>query len=234
MAEKMHDDDDAADNQLGQSRIRVPVPDPTLLTTQQLIREQLGLQALLEEKLASVARSNDQHREIIETRLDGMDKAIKLLQDTADKFPARIDEKISALRQVVEQQLHTHVEKFYGIEKQFQERDVRTEQAAGAVKIAVDAALQAQKEAVGEQNKSSALAIAKSENATTKQIDALGQLLGTMTKAFDDKLSDIKDRVNRIEGLGAGAKESWGVMIAIVMALIGIGGAVIAFVKATP
>jgi ribosome maturation protein Sdo1 len=170
---------------------------------------------LLEVKLTSATDAVSLIREIIETRLDGMDIAIRLLQDTADKFPARIDEKIGSLRAV-------HEERFVSIQTQFAERDVRTEQAAGAVKIAVDAALQAQKEAVGEQNKSSALAIAKSETSTTKQIDQIGTLIQNNTKAFDDKISDVKDRVNRIEGMGAGAGALWGYALAALGILIGL------------
>lgn len=87
---------------------------------------------------------------------------------------------------------------------------MRTEQSSKDSKVAVDAALQAAKEAVGEQNKSSALAIAKSETATTKQIDQLGILIQNNTKAFDDKISDLKDRLTRIEGMGQGASAMWG------------------------
>jgi hypothetical protein len=50
------------------------------------------------------------------------------------------------------------------------------------VKIAVDAALQATKEAVAEQNRSFALATDKSETATMKQIDALGLAIQTANK----------------------------------------------------
>src|SRR6185369_6029345 len=142
-----------------------PVPDPTLLTTQQLLRENLWL------------------REVLETRLNGMDKAIELLQATADKFPARIDEKIVSLQQV-------HEEKFNSIQVQFKERDVRTEQTSKDSKVAIDAALQATKESSVEQNKSFALATAKSEAGFSKQIDQLGVLIQTMTKAFDDKIDD--------------------------------------------
>lgn len=167
-----------------------PIPDPTRLTTEQLDREIGSLRAVLDAGLASL-------RQIIEARLNGNDRAIQLLQSTADKFPQWVDEKIAAVRDVV-------TEKFNSIEKQFTERDVRTEQAAGAVKIAVDAALQAQKEAATETNKSGTAAITKSETATTKQIDQLGELIRTMTKGFDDKIGDVKDRLTRIEGKGEG------------------------------
>jgi hypothetical protein len=184
----------------------IPIPDPSILTTEALAREIFALRELLEVKLGAADTSITQIRAILETRLDGMDKAIRLLQQTADKFPAAVDEKIHALREIHEQRFtaitDTTSEKFLSIEKQFAERDVRTEQAAGAVKIAVDAALQAQKEAAGEQNRSNALAQSKSETAFTKQIDQMSTLIQTMTKAFDDKIGDVKDRLTRIEGKG--------------------------------
>jgi hypothetical protein len=215
--------------------LNIPIPDPSLMTTAALSREIFTLRELLEVKLGSLNASLELIRAVIETRLDASDQAIKLLQDSADRFPSRIDEKIRALKDVHDQKFlsfegATH-EKFSSIEKQFKERDVRTDQAAGAVKIAVDAALQAQKEAANEQSKSNAAATAKSEAATTKLIDAQATLITNMTKGFDDKIGDVKDRITRIEGLGVGAKESWGVIVAIIGVIIGVGGAVAAYLK---
>jgi hypothetical protein len=67
-----------------------------------------------------------------------------------------IDEKFQTIRSKFE-------EKFASIDKQFLDRDTRVEQMAKASAEALSAALQAAKEAVGEQNKSSALSINKSE-----------------------------------------------------------------------
>ncbi len=183
-----------------------PIPDPTRLTTEQLNREIASLREILIAGQLAL-------KEIIETRMAGNDRAITLLQATADKFPGWVDEKIHALKDVHEQRFvaltDTTAEKFLSIQTQFAERDVRTAQAAGAVKIAVDAALQAQKEAATETNKSSTAAITKSEAATTKQIDQLGDLIRTTTKGSDDKFTDVKERLTRIEGTGEGGKAMW-------------------------
>lgn len=154
-----------------------------------------------------------------------MDKAIELLQSTADDFPGRMDEKIASLKSV-------HDERFASIETQFLERDTRTEQTSKDSKVAVDAALQAAKEAVGEQNKSSALAIAKSEAATTKQIDQIGVIIQTTTKGVDDKIDDIKGRLQAIEGQKIGGRERtqdfkdhtglWISLIAVLIAAISL------------
>jgi hypothetical protein len=174
------------------------VPDPTTLTTQQIQREASAL------------------REAIEARLDGGDKAVVLLQTAFDRFPVVVSTSVKQLQEL-------HQEKFDSIQVQFRERDTRTEQTSKDSKVAVDAALQAAKEAVGEQNKSSALAIAKSEAATTKQIDQIGSIIATTTKSIDDKIDDMKERLLAIEGRKKGADSLWGLVV-------GGGGLLIAIV----
>lgn len=194
-----------------------PVPDPTTLTTQQLIRE-----------IGAV-------REIIETRLDGMDKAIELLQKSSDKFPEFVKSEVVTLFKL-------HQEKFESVQTQFQERDVRDERSSRDSKTAVDAALSAAKEAVGAQNASSALAIAKSETATDKRIDQQGTLIANATKALDDKIDDLKERLTRIEGKAEGKVTAVadhqtntgmivGIIGAVFMVIFGLAGIAIALYR---
>jgi hypothetical protein len=172
-----------------------PRPDPTVLTTDQLRREIAAL------------------REIIETRMQGMDRATQLLQATTNRIPSDVDTKVDHLKTL-------HEEKFHSIEIQFHERDVRAEQTSRDTKTAVDAALQAAKEAVGAQTQASDRAIAKSETATTKQIDQITQLIQSNAVAQDAKISDLKDRLLLIEGRGSGFASSW---VIVLGALGGIG-----------
>jgi DNA anti-recombination protein RmuC len=152
-------------------------------------------------------------KQIIETRLDGMDKAIELLQKVSDKFPSQVTDAVGQLQKV-------HEEKFHSIATQFTERDTRTEQTSRDSKVAVDAALQAAKEAVGAQTQSSDRAIAKSEAATTKQIDQIGTQIGTIQKSIDDKIDDIKARLQAIESLKKGSTDAWVVVLGIAMLLL--------------
>lgn len=183
-----------------------PVPDPTSLTTQQLLRELSGL------------------REVLEARMNGSDNLIRMLQDHLDKKSDVIRTEVGHLRIL-------HEEKFSSIQIQFSERDTRTEQTSKDSKVAVDAALQAAKEAVGEQNKSSALAIAKSEASTTKQIDQIGVLITATSKATDEKINDIKSRLDRGEGSSHGMSNLFGWIVAGILTAISILSFVLSHLK---
>jgi hypothetical protein len=158
-------------------------PDPTALTTAQLYREITAL------------------RDIMETRLSAMDKASILFENNLTRVPTDTDKQIDHLRQV-------HDEKFLSIQKQFDERDIRAKASEVAAQTAVNAALQAQKEAAGAQNDSNAAAILKSESATVKQIDGILALLASNTKAIDDKITVINGRLDRGEGADRRTRET--------------------------
>ncbi len=188
---------------------RVPSPDPTVLTTQGLLQAIAALREILEARM-------DGQQALAEQRVVSVDTAVKLLQGLVAQQPALVDAKLENLRIL-------HEEKFKSIQTQFLERDVRAEGSAKDQKVAVDAALQAAKEAVGEQNKSSALAINKSETATNKQIEQMGLLITTATKGIDDKISDLKDRLTAIESGTLGGhkvKDDSRATIAIVVAAL--------------
>jgi hypothetical protein len=155
------------------------------LSPDQLYRELIGL------------------REIIETRLNAIDKATTIFQDNLTRMPTEVDKQIAHLKEL-------HEEKFRAIQTQFSERDTRVEETARSTKIAVDAALSAAKEAVVAQNLASAAAIAKSEMATSKQIDGIQALIASNNKAQDEKIDDIKGRLDRGEGQTQGHDKSAG------------------------
>jgi len=216
-----------------------PVPDPTRLTTEQLMVAIASLKELIFARLDSNAKALEriEHsfnvrldgmreidkavQEILETRMAGSDKAIKLLQDISDGTFFKVDEKISE-------------EKFSSIQTQFKERDVRGEQSAKDSKVAVDAALQAAKEAGSEQNKSNALAQAKSEASFTKQIDGLSAFIASNVKGLDDKINDLKERFSSGQGVIKGEREqivtrqaSNANVIALASVIAGVVGAII-------
>src|ERR1043165_1319156 len=152
-----------------------PIPDPTLLTTQQLQREISAL------------------KEIIFTRLDANDKAVQLLHEDVTRVPTDTDKAIAHLREL-------HDERFESIEKQFSERDTRMTRELEPNQPALEAALLSAEKAVNKQNENFALSIAKSENSTNKQMEQMATLIHTSNGALEGKISDLKDRDTIIEG----------------------------------
>jgi hypothetical protein len=139
---------------------------------------------------------------------------VRTIPDPSSLTTAQLHRELASLRELIEARLDGTDKR---IEIQFTERDKRAEQTAKDSKVAVDAAFSAAKEAVGEQNKSSALAISKSEAATTKQIDSISSLISASSKATDEKIEDVKARLQMIEGQKAGVGMSTGVVLQIIL-----------------
>lgn len=197
--------------------------DPTVLTTDQLRREINALSektttylneiraradmqiAAIEKEITIYAQLRDEKLLNLQTQLTSWDQQNQRIEKThGDAISAALQAADRALLQLKEVQN----EKFLSIETQFRERDTRVEQTARDTKVAVDAALQAAEKAVGKQNESFALSIAKSETATTKQIDQLSLQSATAANALDGKIVDVKDRVARIENQAIGWSKS--------------------------
>jgi hypothetical protein len=117
------------------------------------------------------------------TRIEGMEKALILALESSNRLTE---------------------ERFHGIEVQFKERDVRSEQTDRDGKIALNAALSAAEKAVEKQNEAFSLSITKSEAATIKQIDQLGSQFRTEIASATGKIEDLKDRTGRMESYGIG------------------------------
>ena len=248
-----------------------PVPDPTVLTTEQLNRAIESLRELLESKIntlfevADVRHSSrdqmfqlmltshderdfDQHSEIRALRdaddrrfMEHLDRNETMILNNGkriDDVPNLIAGQVQSLKTFMLESFRVVEEKFAGVEKQFAERDTRVRDVAASGAAALSAALQAAKEAVGEANKSFSLSIDKSEKATLEQINQQRLLLETRTKALDDQISDLKDRMTRTEAdqraaalaLGTAVAEksgvrgqgNWFVGILIAIAIAGI------------
>jgi hypothetical protein len=137
-------------------------------------------------------------KELLETQIAEIKEAVKLSHEDFVRVPTDVQKQVGNLRDL-------HDEKFAGVQKQFEAIDRRT-----------DLALQAAKELVVQQNVSAAQSAAKQEASFSKQIDAQGMLLQTTAKGLDDKVTDIKDRLTRIEGKGEGVSASWGWLIGAV------------------
>lgn len=183
-------------------------PDPSALTTAQLATASASLEKLFTQ------------------RMDAIEKAVEIAHENLVRVPTDVDKAVGHLRSVIDEKLNTHLEKFASVQTQFSERDVRTEQSAIGTKVAVDAALQAAKEAGAKQQEASDKAIAKTETNTTKNIDQQSVLIANMTKALDDKIGDVKERLTLIEGSSKGMTQGWAILLGAIGGLVGLAGIV--------
>lgn len=202
----------------------IPIPDPSLLTTEQLRRE---LGAL---------------REVIETRLSGMDRATELiageLERLTHEYSSRLDHQredrdreMLALREALMLMIKSveavMIEKFDAIDGRFRERDTRTEQEKLESRISLDAALAAAKEAVGAQNESNTLAINKSDASTKEKIDSLVVQISTSIESLNDKIIALSSRIDRSEGKSQGGAAIWAGVIAVVVVVVAVMGLIV-------
>jgi hypothetical protein len=148
-----------------------PVPDPTELTRQAVERLEKSMTSYIDTQLA-----------VRDERLDGVDEATKLRKAEIDHIPALIATDVGHLEKLME-------EKFDAAER------LRVEQKKDT-KDAVDAALNAAKEAVKEQTASSEKSITKSELATGKQIEQLASTITTAIDGLRKSIDDLKEREN--------------------------------------
>lgn len=155
-----------------------PDPDPTALTTQALIREIGSL------------------KELFDTKFSGIEQLQVHIKDIIDRLPSVIDEKIANLKDLSD-------EKFAGIATRFAEARYLTEQTSRNDKLALGAALQAQKEDVGKQNDSNNASISKTEVLFTKQIDGLNDKIDDIKSRFIAGDSQIRGKTEGVSMIGA-------------------------------
>lgn len=192
----------------------VPNPDPTVRTVETLQRD---IQASRE----IVEATNKGTREVLETRLAGMDMAIELLQKATDKIPGYIKGAVAHLQALHDERFSSVTAlmdtRFDGIGTQFAERDKRTEQLSLADKTAIAAALQAQKEDASAKNESNATATAKMEANFAKLIEQGQTLLMEVRRNTEAQINDLKSRLDKGEGTSKGKTEGVSAVGAIIL-----------------
>ena len=173
-----------------------PRPDPTLLTTEQMERGDKAERDYVDGLFA-----------VLNERLRGIDTATIVLNEIVTRVPTEVQKEVLHLRELVE-------EKFDSVGTQFKERDTRSERESRDNEIRVNAAFAAADKAADERNKSNGLAIDKAQATTAEAISKLAELFRTSISAQGDKIDDLKDRlselsdrVGRIESTKAGATE---------------------------
>jgi cation transport regulator ChaB len=167
-----------------------PVPDPTVATNEAVERAVHAERDYVDGQVG-----------IIVERLNGIDRATVVLNETVNRVPTALSEGLGHLQAVMD-------ERFRSIELQFRERDTRSERESRDNKVAVDAAFAAQKEAAAKQDEGNAKAIDKSERATTETIKTNYDLSAAKIEALTKSLDEVKLSVNTILSTQRGGRET--------------------------
>jgi len=187
-------------NKVVSNDIKDKTPDPSTLTTQMTWREIAAL------------------KELLSNELDSVKQGIVVAHEDLVRVPTEVQKQVGNLKELLENKIEAleklDGEKFKAIVRSIEiVEQARVEQKRDTA-TAVDAALRAAKEAVSELNASNAMAINKSESSMAKQLEQQSVQISTITKAFDEKVADLKDRLARSEGKSTGMKDFVGWIIA--------------------
>lgn len=166
-----------------------PTPDPTTLTTAQLLRVAHAERDYTDGQIA-----------VLLERLRGIDKATEVLNETVHRVPTDMQQAIGNLSALMD-------ERFVSVATQFKERDTRSERESRDNKVAVDAAFAAQKEAAAKQDEANQKAIDKSEKATNETIKKNEESGAQQNRALSDKIDDVKERISTLESIVNGMQQ---------------------------
>jgi hypothetical protein len=157
----------------------LPIPDPTLLTTEALLRE---IGHLRDFNMAEIGR--------LEDRLDAYERT----HETKHRERAtEVESSIQHLTELAAERFAGVSDRFAGIQLQLAERDSRIQESTQASKDAIAAALAAQKEAV-----------AKSELSTKEQIAAITTQNATTVSSLESKIENVKELITGSATVQAG------------------------------
>jgi hypothetical protein len=193
------------------------------------------------QRQIDIANSVNSLEALLTQRIAGLEKIMKILDGVINQGPEQSDalrERLQTdIKIAVEGLRQLHEERFNAIQQQFTERDTRGEQDKKSSKEALDAALLAQKESVSQQNDANTTAATKTETNFTKQIDLVGTQITALDKSLTDRISELKERIDRGEGSDRGHTEartdqrlSQNAVVSIVVALIVATGVIVSII----
>jgi transcriptional regulator NrdR family protein len=245
----------------------IPNPDPSQVTSEAIDRAVSNLEKAMTFRIEALAKAQELFQTDLTRVPTSVDRAILGLRETLEarilatektadgtyqviaRRPAEIHAEIGQMHSLIMSEIAkldaVSTERFARIDTQFIERDKRTDQLSLADKTAVAAALQAAKEAVGAQNTSNSIAIAKSESSTVESIRQLQALFTSAIAAVNEKINDLRSRIDRGDGNTTGSSDARthyreertdqrGLIFGIVGAVLGCAALVATFMKLHP
>ena len=181
-------------------------------------------------------------REVITQRLNDLDAAAKVAAGHIEKIPVDLTgdfhKALRAEREYTMSQIGLSRAETQRTGDVAEEKFAAVDALFASNALALAAALAAQEKAVAAQNDSNTLAISKSESSTKETIAANAAQAQTGLASLSDQLTDLKERVVRIESTGAGAagqrsdqRLNMGTVIAAAAVLIAIVSFILYVVK---
>lgn len=198
-----------------------PIPDPTALTTDQILREVSHLQQLIEER-------NAERDKRYEQRASAQQTAIETALTGVERRTAELDDN---LRRTVENLNQLTEAKFVTFRTLIDSQAEKVAIALAAADKAVSAALAAAEKAVGKAEISNEKRFESLSAITTNSMEQHKAFVSraeieTMRVGLSEKIDALKEFALRSEGKGAGLNASWGYLLGA----IGLASAVITII----
>jgi hypothetical protein len=223
---------------------RLGPPDPSTLTTAQLLRELTSLKELFTTRIDAVEKAQEKFEENMLRVPTEVDRGVKTLRellesklgaetqartaehtvtqtrfDAMDRANELFQENIARVPTKVQESVYHQGalmdEKFLKVQTQFDLLDRSTKEKAELADKALIAALSAQKETAQ-----------KTETALTKLIDQQATTVQTLGNTLNDKLNDLKGAQSITEGKSGGQTAVWGWVVGVVGLLLTLLGVV--------
>ncbi len=166
-----------------------PVPDPTVMTTEQLDRTVDALRDYVNAQI-----------KYVDERLRGIDVATRLLNEQIHRAPTEMQREIVHVRELVERHIR-------GADAQTAERDKRLDAAFAGMKEATKLQDECNQTAIDKAEAATQKAIDKAETATGAGLTRLEALFTATTSPINKNLDDLKSRMDRLEAAKLGGQE---------------------------
>ncbi|HXA26121.1 MAG TPA: hypothetical protein VNW90_27890 [Acetobacteraceae bacterium] len=182
----------------------VPIPDPSTITSREIERAKAELRTefkqTVETQVLFAAEARRAIKEILETRIDAMDKSHAALQADVTRAVMESARDNAALEKLFGEKLNAVDIQFQGVQR-------LSEALQKAADTAINAAFLAADKAVVSQYNNFSQILQKIEASFTKEIDGLKALNGLNKDTFQNQLSALTGRLDRGEGNSSGARE---------------------------
>jgi hypothetical protein len=186
-----------------------------------------------------------QDREVITQRLNDLDAAAKVAAGHIEKIPVDLTgdfhKALRAEREYILSQIENARAETQRTGDVSQEKFAAVDALFASNALALAAALAAQEKAVAAQNDSNTLAISKSESSTKETIAANAAQAQTGLTSLSDQVTDLKERVVRIESTGVGVSSARterrldiGQVVAVVAVIVAVLSVVLYALKKLP